>query len=654
MKRQLGRDIHSFRGITGKPRRGMALPHASYTSLVAEIRRCAASLQAISSESLTQTSAELKQRVAAGNRLTRAETVVQAFALVTEAMRRTTGMTYFDVQLKGGLVLAAGAIAEIQTGEGKTIITALPAFLQSLSGQAVHVATTNDYLSARDYEQLQPVYQLLGVSVRLLEPQSPPAQKRDAYASDVTYGPGYEFGFDFLRDQLTLRQRQDEPLGVQHLQRLRGHVLSRNQLVQRGRAFAIIDEADSVLIDEATTPLILSGVASAVDGDPAAYNYARDLVDQMVEHSDFLIDHTKRTVAFTASGWEAIHQALGNQPAKCLARPWSKYVENALRAKFLLKSDVHYVVREDQVMIVDQNTGRIHRERTWRAGLHQAVEVRESLEPSPEKETQGRVTRQRYCRLYSNISGLTGTARGSEDELRDFYNLAVVQIPTHRPCQRLMLPSRFFVSNSAKNAAIVKDVVRRQRLGQPVLIGTSTIQDSRALSAELQAAGARHVVLNGLQDATEASIVAQAGNAGAVTVATNMAGRGTDIRLAAAAIAAGGLHVLATQFHNSERVDRQLVGRSARQGDPGSCQFFASSEDDTLAHHGASVSAAIRSGADENGECRTDLTEKVRKMQSHLERKAFASRKRMVSHDQWLETVQWRSHGGPNERRQRQ
>ena len=634
------RRLYSYRGISGRPRRSVATPHRSYTSLLAEIRRRAKDLQPLASSALAQKSVELKQRVVFGARLNSAEIVVEAFALTIVAVERTLGIKYYDVQLIAGLVLATGAVAEIQTGEGKTIITALPTYLQALLGQGVHVATTNDYLSDRDCQQLTPAYELLDMSVGLLKPQAAPAQKREAYACDITYGPGYEFGFDFLRDQLTLRSRHTEPLGARHLQRLRGQSLARDKLVQRGHAFAIIDEADSVLIDEATTPLILSGVTSAVARDPALYAQADDLVDRLEEERDFEVDRGQRSIRFTPAGWDVIHQALLEQPSSCLARPWSKTVENALRAKFLLRRDMDYVVDDGQVKIVDQNTGRIYSERTWRAGLHQAVEVREGLQPSPEKETQARITRQRYCRCYENMSGLTGTARGGEAEFRDFYALPVVEIPTHRPCRRLVFPSRFLVSRAAKYAAIVADVAQRQQQGQPVLIGTRTIHDSKELAAELAAAHVTHTVLNGLQDATEASIVAQAGNRGRVTVATNMAGRGTDIRLESTVKANGGLHVIAAEFHHSRRVDRQLAGRAARQGDPGSCQFFASADDEMLTSHGAGLTAMIQDRADNRGECRVDLTDNVRRLQTRLERLSLAARKRMVAHDQWLEAVQ--------------
>lgn len=634
------RQIHSYRGISGRPRRSVATPHPSYASLLREIRGRAIHLKSMASAALAQKSVELKQRVASGARINSAEIVIEAFALTMVAVERTLGIKYYDVQLIAGLVLAAGAVAEIQTGEGKTIITALPTYLQALLGQGVHVATTNDYLSHRDCKQLTAAYQLLDLSVGLLEPQAAPAQKREAYACDITYGPGYEFGFDFLRDQLTLRSRHTEPLGARHLQQLRGQSLARDQLVQRGHAFAIIDEADSVLIDEAATPLILSGVTSAVAADPVLYAQAQDLVDQLEEERDFEVDRAQRSILFTPAGWDAIHQAFRERPSSRLARPWSKTVENALRAKLLLRREVDYVVRDDQVQIVDQNTGRIYSERTWRAGLHQAVEVRAGLQPSPEKETQARITRQRYCRCYENMCGLTGTARGGEAEFRDFYALPVVTIPTNRPCRRLVLPSRFFVSKLAKYAAIVADVAQRQHQGQPVLIGTRTIQDSKSLAVELTAANVRHTVLNGLQDATEASIVAQAGQSGSVTVATNMAGRGTDIRLDSTAIAAGGLHVIAADFHHSRRVDRQLAGRTARQGDPGSCQFFASSEDEILTSHGASLTTTIQDRAEIRGECPVDLTDNVRRLQAQLERLSLASRKRLVAHDQWLESVQ--------------
>ncbi len=634
------RKIHTYRGMYGRPRRSVATPHPSYASLLGEIHRRANHLESLTSAALAQKSVELKQQVMWGAGLNSPEIVVRAFALAMVAVERTLGIKYYDVQLIAGLALAAGAVAEIQTGEGKTIITALPTYLQALQGQGVHVATANDYLSHRDCRQLAAAYELLEMRVGLLEPPAAPAQKREAYACDITYGPGYEFGFDFLRDQLTLRSRRAEPLGFRHLQQLRGQLLARDQLMQRGHSFAIIDEADSVLIDEATTPLILSGAASAAATDPALYVEAQDLADRLEEEQDFVLDRAQRSIVFTSAGWDAIHQVFRERASSCLARPWSKTVENALRARFLLRREADYVVDDGQVKIVDPNTGRIYSERTWRSGLHQAVEVREGLRPSPEKETQARITRQRFCRCYENLSGMTGTARGGEAEFRDFYALPVVEIPTHRPCRRRVLPSRFFVSKAAKYAAIVADVAQRQQQGQPVLIGTRTIQDSKALAAELTAANVKHTVLNGLQDATEASIVAQAGNRGTVTVATNMAGRGTDIRLASTVIAAGGLHVVGADFHHSRRVDRQLAGRAARQGDPGSCQFFASAEDEIISRHGASLAAMIQDRADNRGECPVDLTEKVRRLQTRLERLNLASRKRMVAHDQWLESVQ--------------
>lgn len=630
--------------MLGGPRRGVCSPGGATNKTVVEIRQRAETARTLDASELLSSWQTLGQDIVDGDSLRDHSIVCRCFGLATEAIRRATGKTLYDVQLAGALVLAGGAIAEIQTGEGKTLVTALPASLFALAGKGVHVATTSEYLSQRDFDEVEPALRLLGLQVGLLRQDANADEKRNAYACDITYGPGFEFGFDFLRDQLTLRSRYVEPLGARHLQRLRGIALDELQLCQRELAYAIVDEADSVLIDEATTPLVLGGPVAGPQTSmataPAQYEYVRDFVEQLSEPEDFELVRSSRRIKLTTDGQARIEQAYSDRPEGGVARPWSQLVEQALRARHFLHRDIDYVVRDGQVLIVDQHTGRIHGERKWRSGLHQAVEVCEGLPPSDEQQTQARITRQRFCQLYECVAGMTGTARGGERELREFYRLPVVSVPTHRPCQRVELPTRWFGSQPAKIAAIAADTALRSKRKQPVLIGTRTIHDSRAVSEALTQCGIVHAVLNGLQDAEEAAIVAKAGQAGTVTVATNMAGRGTDIRLDEAARQTGGLHVIAAEYHESTRVDRQLAGRAARQGDPGSCQVYASADDQLLADHAPELADAMRSEAEKCGVCERDFTSELNRLQRQIEQRALGIRRRMVAQDGWLESVQ--------------
>jgi len=631
--------IAGYRRIAGGPRRGVLTPHPSTARMIVRIRKETKRYEHTSGLGLMEKVKQLKQRVATGESPLAVDVVSTSFALTCEALRRQTGMTFYDVQLAGGLVLAAGAIAEIQTGEGKTITASLPAVLHALTGRGVHVATTNDYLSQRDYFALKPVYESLGLTTGLLKPRRPAVEKQAAYAADITYGPGYEFGFDFLRDQVALRARYRAPLGERYVSIMRGIVTSEKPLTQRGLAFVIIDEADSVLIDEANTPLILSGERSGAATSTELYQYARE-VAMHLNACDFVIDHGKRLIHFTDAGRRHVGETFAARPTGRLARPWRQLVDHALRAEHLLQRDVDYVILEGTVQIVDPNTGRLHDERTWSGGLHQAVEVKEQVNVTPESQTQARITRQRYLGFYDAMCGLTGTAVGSESELRAFYKLPVVRIPTHKPCRRMLLAPRAFATCDAKFQAIVDDVRRRSTANQPVLIGTRSIAESHHLSTLLKRHGIQHVVLNGLQDEEEASIVARAGKAGAVTVATNVAGRGTDIQLDEAARKTGGLHVIAAEPHVVRRVDRQLAGRAARQGDPGSCQTFVSADDRLIATHAMKLGQRIRRDADLAGEFRADVRTAIRHAQSASEQQAVKQRQAMVDHDQWLESVQ--------------
>ncbi|MCA9177044.1 MAG: translocase [Planctomycetales bacterium] len=631
------RAIPSYRRMWGTPRPGVLRADASSAELVSRIRARAERLVERPTQQLRHEADELRRRVRCDANLCESDVVIAAFALMSEALRRELGLHYYDEQLLAGLVLAAGAIAEVQTGEGKTIIAALPAFLHSLGGRGVHVATTNEYLSRRDWELLRDAYGMLGATAGLVAPQAPAHEKQAAYACDITYAPGYEIGFDFLRDQLARRSQQISPLGWRHQQQLGGGRTETLPQLQRGHAFLVVDEADSVLVDEATMPLILSGVESSAHTEAGACRAAAELADALTPDVDFCIDIRTKCIRFTEVGWERIHQRI---PQGRLARSWALTVENALRASRLLRRDVDYVIADGAVVLVDQHTGRLHEERTWRAGLHQAVEVREGLTPTPERSTLARISRQKYCRRYRSMCGMTGTASGAERELLEIYRLPVVQIPTHRPCRRVEEPGRFFATVEQKLQAIAKDVEERVARGRAVLVGASTIENSRRISTHLSAQRVRHSVLNGVQDEAEAELVALAGQPRRVTVATNMAGRGTDIVLAEEVLASGGLHVVGAEFHRSTRVDRQLAGRAARQGDPGSYQGFASAEDSLLVENAPALARAIRQRAGAEGECRRDWTHAVRQLQCQLEQRDRSKRRQLVARDRWLESAQ--------------
>lgn len=562
---------------------------------------------------------------------------LRAFALATEAVRRALGKRLYDVQLMGGIHLSRGRIAEMNTGEGKTVTTVVPAFLHSLYGKGVHVATTNAYLAERDCEELRAVFELVGISVGVLKESASPTEKEKAYRCDITFGPGYEFGFDYLRDQIALRSRQHRPLGQRHIRTMLGLQDAAWTPTQRGHSFAIVDEADSVLIDEATMPMILS-TGQGKPPSPELYELARETALSLQPDEDYELDLKQKKIEFTTQGWTHLHQVLAGIDLLPLDRPWSRYVENALRAEFILQRDEDYVVRDGGVQIVDQHTGRIHDERTWRDGLHQAIERKEGVENTSESASDARMTRQRYFQLYDGLCGMTGTADGLERELQAFYGLSIVPIPTNKPNIRESWPLRTFRESEKRNQAIIADAARLHRTGRPVLIGTRTIRHSVRLSEMLRESGVPHTVLNGVQDEDEAKIVGRAGVAGTVTVATNMAGRGTDIRLDPVSLAAGGLHVIAAEHNLSPRVDRQLSGRAARQGNPGSSQFFISMEDE-LVQSDEELITWIQKSADNNGECLGDASEAVQRIQQKMEAKAYEQRQRMVARDAWMDGV---------------
>ncbi len=563
---------------------------------------------------------------------------IAAAAIVREAVRRTRGLRYHGVQLLAGLALANGHVAEMATGEGKTIVSAIPAFLAWLDGRQTHVATPNAYLAERDCEQLKPVFEMLGISVALLPEKNDLRGKAAAYQQDVVYGTGYEFGFDYLRDQLRLRAVPRDKLGVSVLDSLLGRDSLDSKLLQPRLQLTVVDEIDSVLIDEAMTPLILSEGDNGL-ANPTPYLAARDLAADLIRGEHFHLDVPNRSVRLTESGRDFIFSELKQRPLAELQRPWDAFVVNALQAKYILQAGVDYVVRDGQIHIVDQKTGRIFSERSWRDGLHQAVEAVAGLSVSNEMSSSARITRQRFYQMYDALCGMTGTVDGADSEFAEFYRLQTVLIPRHRPCRRVDLPDRFFASKDAKYRAIVGEVLERHRCGQPVLVGTRTIADSEILSSMLQSLKLSHKVLNGLQDAEEAAIVAKAGHFGAVTVATNMAGRGTDIKPDERALAVGGLFVIGVERHDSRRVDRQLAGRAGRQGDFGFSRFFVSGDDDLLQRYAPKLSKRLHKTAGKDGEVHDNYSPLIMQFQLLAERQSFKQRRKMVEHDRWLDDV---------------
>ncbi len=613
--------------------------------IVARIKSAAAELNRCTDLELRDRTTSLRELLETSEHVVTTEILVAGFALVNEAARRTLGINYYDVQFLAGIALARGSIAEMQTGEGKTFVAALPAFVQALSGNGVHVITTNDYLAQRDSELLSPVFELLGLSVGLLKDRAQPADKRRAYACDITYGPGYEFGFDYLRDQLALRDTQRKPLGTALRGRLRGESEHTIETIQRGLNFAIIDEIDSVLIDDASSPLVLSDQPNGPAEDAEAHRVARRLLSQLESERHFEVNSYSGNITLTDDGNAFIHCESVDIPFSVLLRPWSQYVLKALSAEHIFYRGVQYVVDDDSIRIVDQSTGRIFSERTWQDGLHQAVQAKESVSITAESQPLARVTKQRFFRLYGQLSGMTGTARESTDEFREFYSLEVRTIPLRNPSQRTLLPTQFFSAASDKWRAIVEEVGRIHETGQPILIGTRTIANSELLAEELRDRGVPFQLLNGTQDEEEAEIIARAGQPGIITIATNMAGRGTDIKVPQESIERGGLHVIASELHESQRIDRQLTGRAARQGDPGSARFYVSLEDDLIRRYGSWLAKSSTRLGNDNGNIAVNMSKQLSKIQQHAESTNFLRRRLLFRRDAHRDSIMTRLHG---------
>ena len=514
-------------------------------------------LKKLSDSSLANKTNEFKARLAKGETLD--DILPDAFAVIREASRRVLGMRQFDVQLIGGIILHRGNIAEMGTGEGKTLVATAPVYLNALEGKGAHVITVNDYLAKRDSEWMGQVYKFLGLSVGLIVHDLDFEQRKIAYNSDITYGTNNEFGFDYLRDNM---------------------VSSLDQMVQRPLHYCLIDEVDSILIDEARTPLIISG-----PGQKSTDNYyvMSKLVPQLKLGEDYTIDEKQKTVAPTEAGVSKMEKMLKVDNLYDTDNLELNHLfVQALRAQAMMERDRDYVVKDGEVVIVDEFTGRLMYGRRYSDGLHQAIEAKEGLQVQRESQTLATITFQNYFRMYDKLAGMTGTAKTEEQEFIKIYGLEVFQVPTNRPVQRKDLPDVIFKTKRGKYRAVVREIERRHATGQPMLIGTTSIEQSEQLSHMLKEAGIVHNVLNAKYHELEAQIVAQAGQKGQVTIATNMAGRGTDIVLGEGVSELGGLAIIGTERHESRRIDNQLRGRAGRQGDPGSSQFFLSLEDDLL------------------------------------------------------------------------
>lgn len=568
-------------------------------------------MQKLSDASLTGKTREFKERLEKGETLD--EIMPEAFAAVREASRRVLGMRQFDVQILGGITLHEGNIAEMRTGEGKTLVATMPVYLNALTGKGVHVVTVNDYLARRDSEWMGRLYNFMGLSVGLIVHGLDFTERKRAYTADITYGTNNEFGFDYLRDNM---------------------VISPDQMVQRPLNHAIVDEVDSILVDEARTPLIISG-----PGEKSTDMYVRlaKVVANFQLETDYTVDEKAKTVAPTEASIAKAEKALG---IKNMYEPenmeYSHCFTQALKAKALMFRDRDYVVKDGEVIIVDEFTGRLMFGRRYSDGLHQAIEAKEGVQVERESQTLASITFQNYFRMYEKLSGMTGTAKTEEQEFQKIYNLDVIVIPTNKPIQRQDFPDVVFKTKRAKYRAVAAEIAERHANGQPILVGTTSIVQSEELSDMLKKHGVPHSVLNAKFHEKEAEIVALAGQRGAVTIATNMAGRGTDIVLGEGVADLGGLHIIGTERHESRRIDNQLRGRCGRQGDPGSSRFYLSLEDDLMRLFGSDNISSImdKLGMDEDEPIEHSLvTRSIEQAQKKVEARNFDIRKHVLDYD---------------------
>ena len=628
----------------------------NYTSAVNALEE---SFQALSDEELRNETQVLRERYSAGESLD--DLLPEAFAAVREAAVRTLGMRHFDVQIMGGAALHLGNIAEMKTGEGKTLVATLPAYLNAIAGRGVHVITVNDFLAGYQSELMGRVFRALGMSVGCILGGQNPAERREEYLCDITYGTNNEFGFDYLRDNMTWQS---------------------SDLVQRGHFYAIVDEVDSILIDEARTPLIISGPSSG-DANRWFAEFAK-IADKLQPVIDYEVDEKKRTIGILEPGIEKVEDYLGiSNLYETANTPLISFLNNSIRAKALFKRDKDYVVMKGEVLIVDEHTGRILPGRRYNEGIHQAIEAKEGVEVKAENQTLATVTLQNYFRLYSKLAGMTGTAETEAAEFMGTYKLGVVPIPTNKPMVRIDQSDLIYKNEEIKFAMVVEDIAERHRIGQPVLVGTTSVEKSEYLSKLLAKRGVRHEVLNAKNHAREAAIVAQAGRLASVTVATNMAGRGTDIMLggnaefltvdmlakqglnseehpeeyqaawnsafattkdqvaveAAKVLEAGGLYVLGTERHESRRIDNQLRGRAGRQGDVGESRFYLSLTDDLMRLFNSNAAAAMMNNPNVPDDMAIEsklVSRAIASAQSQVEGRNAEIRKNVLKYDDVL------------------
>ena len=576
-----------------------------------QVEAYANDMEALSDEELKAKTPEFKQRYQNGETLD--DLLPEAFAVAREGAKRVLGLYPYRVQIIGGTVLHEGNIAEMRTGEGKTLTATMPVYLNALSGEGVHVVTVNEYLSSRDATEMGELYNWLGLTVGLNVADKTPEEKREAYACDITYSTNSELGFDYLRDNM---------------------VVYREDMVQRPLNFVIVDEVDSILIDEARTPLIISGQATAAT---QLYTRADRFAKTLKKDEDFKVDLESKTVSLTEEGIQKGEKYFG---LTNLFDPdntaLNHHLDNALRANYIMLRDKDYVVQNDEVMIVDQFTGRIMDGRRYSDGLHQAIEAKEHVKIEEETKTMANITYQNFFRMYKKLSGMTGTAKTEKEEFREIYNMEVVTIPTNRPILREDRPDLLYSTLESKFKAVVEDIKERHATGQPVLVGTVAVETSELLSQMLEQAGIPHAVLNAKNHAKEAEIVVNAGQRGAVTIATNMAGRGTDIKLGPGVREIGGLAVIGTERHESRRIDNQLRGRSGRQGDPGVTQFYLSLEDDLMLRFGSERIKHFYETmniADDTVIQSKMITRQVESAQKRVEGNNYDTRKQVLQYD---------------------
>ena len=595
-----------------------------FEKIAAKVEAHADEMSKLSDEQLQAKTPEFRDRLKKGESLD--DLLPEAFAVAREGAKRVLGLYPFHVQILGGIALHYGNIAEMMTGEGKTLTATMPVYLNALEGKGVHVVTVNEYLSSRDEEEMGQLYKWLGLTVGLNLNSMSPDEKRAAYNCDVTYSTNSELGFDYLRDNM---------------------VVYKEQMVQRPLNYAIIDEVDSILIDEARTPLIISGEAEQANSDyiradrfvkTLTEDKSDDDADDDEDHGDYKIDWPTKTISLTRTGIEKACQHFGLKNLYDVEnQKLVHHIDQALRANYIMLKDIDYVVQDGEVLIVDSFTGRVMEGRRYSDGLHQAIEAKEGVKIQEESRTQATITYQNFFRMYKKLSGMTGTAKTEEEEFREIYNMQVITIPTNRPIARKDMPDILYPTLDSKFHAVVEEIKKRHANGQPVLVGTVAIESSERLSKMLDKAGIPHAVLNAKNHAKEAQIIMNAGQRGAVTIATNMAGRGTDIKLGPGVKELGGLAVIGTERHESRRIDNQLRGRSGRQGDPGYTRFYLSLEDDLMKRFGGDRVKDFLDRLSDNDDDKVIesrlITRQVESAQKRVEGNNYDTRKQTLQYD---------------------